>query len=215
MGAEDERHLSEQGAQASQQDQGFSRFRGDRFNVIIHEEMRNGETHLTIGVSDDREIVVFRVTDTVREHSTRFFPADEIAQSGLSQSFTEPVTRKAAPKKPGQPTKIEGTIIAVEEMRKTKKQGRAMLPITVFDTNNQVERRTFAFDTIALALATPETNLQPGEPITLFAHKHENPLHMRGKQVKTEDWYIQSAYYHEKRFEKPKNNRQRGQQSSS
>jgi len=37
-----------------------------------------------------------------------------------------------------------------------------------------------------------------------FPFPHENTIHVRGKEVKTEDWYIQSALYHDKRFEKPK-----------
>jgi hypothetical protein len=220
MNAEDNHHLSEQDAPTSNQEKPFSRYRGAVFQAVIKEEERGGETHMTVGVFDGKEMVIFDFTTHIQGYKTYTLTAEEVAQAGipvqsertLSPGTPSPDIQRPAPEKKGKPTKITGIIKAVEALTRTKKQAIPKLFFTVDDTVNQVERRLLAFGSIAVALASPETNLQLHEPITLFAHKHLNQIHISGQKREVEDWYVQSALYHEKRFEKPKGKKQREKQ---
>lgn len=217
MREQDQRHISGQEAQGNKTEQHFNRYQGKVFQAVIKEDERDGETHLTVGVFDGKEMVVFDFATHVQGYKTFTLTSEEVAASGLpvqaedtrSSVSPSPERQQTTPEKQGKPTKITGTINSIDQLKKTKKQGRPMLLFTVADTFNHVERRLLAFDSIAEQLAAPGTNLQPHEPITLFAHKHENTIHINGQKRTVEDWYIQSAIYHGKRFEKPKSSKQR------
>jgi len=119
-----------------------------------------------------------------------------------------PETDQARPEKQA-PTKIMGNIREIGELGKTKKQEKPMLFFTVWDSENKVERRMIAFESVAEQLASPDTNLQQYEDITLYAHKHVNTIHVHGKEKEMEDWYVQAAVYQDKRYEKPRNKRKK------
>jgi len=186
---------------------------GEVFSAILHEEQRDGDTHFSVEVFDGKEVVLFDFRGSVRSFATRYLSPGEVVQSEQPASQREPTpqtiptateTPRAVPEKEKKPTKIIGTITQVHPLKQTQKQGRPMLFFTLLDTVNAVDRRVIAFDSIAEQLASPETNLQPDQPISLFAWKHNNKIHISGQERTVEDWYVQSAVYNNRRFEKPK-----------
>lgn len=185
---------------------------GEKFHVLLQEAAQDGKHALTLHIFDGEEVVLVQFLDSVREVRTRFLPAEtpiplqaEAATlptpvQELSSSAAPRVTQEAEKK----PVKLTGKITSVGKLTETKKQKQPMLLFTLHDETNHVERRAVAFDTIAQRLAAPETGLQPDEPITLFAWKHINTVHIQGQVQEVEDWYVQKAVYHETIFEKPR-----------
>jgi hypothetical protein len=212
------------------------RWHGEEFEVIVKEETRMGEKHLVFGMMDsNKEVVVIDFTQAGK-FSTTFLNSEEMElfdadtpQEGTPAPGSPPLphhslgvggdsnqvsptpdseTDQARPEKQA-PTKISGNIRELGQLGKTKKQETPMLFFSVWDSENNMERRMIAFGIVAEQLASPDTDLQPEEDITLYAHKHINKVHVRGKEKEVEDWYVQAAVYHEKRYEKPRNKRKK------
>jgi hypothetical protein len=186
---------------------------GERFQVILHEETTNeGKQELSLQVFDGKEIVLIQFRESVRSSRTLFLPAEQTTplppeQVQRATALPLPETTASTPtakEVDNRPLKLVGTVTSVGQLGETKKQKRAMLQFTLMDEINNVERRAVAFDTIAQRLADPQTHLQPQEPITLFAWKHENRVHIDGKERTVEDWYVQKAIYHGTVYEKPR-----------
>ena len=185
---------------------------GERFQVMLRETEQDGIRTLQLQVRDGKEAVLIEFQGSVREAHTLFLAAEHVPPlSDRAETLPVPGTETApalaaattseAEKKP---TKLTGTIMKVGELTETKKKHQPMLLFTMQDEAQHVERRAVAFDSIAQGLAAPETSLQANEPITLFAWKHINTVHIQGEPRQVEDWYIQKAIYHETVFEKPR-----------
>ncbi len=116
----------------------------------------------------------------------------------------EAAAPSANPEEQKKPVKLVGTVSVIEPLEQTKKQQRPILRLRLVDSHTQVERHVVAFDTIATDLAAPDTLLQEAEPITIFAWKHRNPIHIQGQERQVEEWYVQKAIVSGHVFEKPR-----------
>jgi hypothetical protein len=183
---------------------------GEKFQVILHEETRDGKKELSLQVFDGEEIVIIQFLDSVRNSRTLFLPTEtttplqseqpQITAPAPEKTVAPPATKEVENK----PVKLTGKITRIAPLGETKKKKQPMLLFTLHDEKNDVERRAVAFDSIAQRLAAPETDLKPDEPIILFAWKHENTVHIQGEKKTIEDWYVQKAVYHGVVFEKPR-----------
>jgi hypothetical protein len=198
-----------------QQDHPFTSHRGENFKAVFREEERDGETHFIVGVysEQEKEIVVFDFNGGVSHYTTGFLSAEQIAHTELAPltaSPQEPQPQRQPPQETEhKPVKLTGKITSVGQLHESKKKKQPMFLFTFHDETNNKERRAVAFDSIAQRLAAPETDLQPGEEITLFAWKHENTLHVNNQPTKIEDWYVQRAIYKGAVYEKPRTKQQR------
>jgi hypothetical protein len=183
---------------------------GEKFHVVLHEETKDGKKELSLRIHDGEEVVIIQFLDSVRNSRTLFLPPETTPPRQPEQpQIATPVPEKNVAPQPtkeaeNRPVKLTGKITRVAPLGETQKKKQPMLLFTIHDEVNDVERRAVAFDSIAQRLAAPETDLQPDEPITLFAWKHENTVHIQGEKRTVEDWYVQKAIYHGTVFEKPR-----------
>jgi hypothetical protein len=185
---------------------------GEKFQVALYEQVKDGKPELTLQIFDGEEFVIVQFSNSVRNARTLFLGADtppppQPETQPLAPPIAIPETKVAAP--PAQetekkPVKLAGKITKVGQLQETKKKKQPMLLFKLHDEKNNIERRAIAFDSIAQRLAAPETELKSDEPITIFAWKHENTMHINGQKTTIEDWYVQKAVYHGTVFEKPR-----------
>jgi hypothetical protein len=185
---------------------------GEKFQVSLQEQEQDGKHALTLQIFDGEEVVLVQFLGSVREARTVFLPAqtptplvgEPTALPAQAQEASTPVPDQSTKETEKRPVKLMGRITSIGQLEATKKKKQPMLLFTMHDEVNNVERRAVAFDTLAERLAAPETGLQANEPITLFAWKHLNAVHIQGQIREVEDWYVQKAIYHQAVFEKPR-----------